>query len=191
MAREHNKRCLTVLTEIDPSPNNANEVRFQSTNDAAAPCVDRSAIANIVTLFYTDTSNFSVTLDATGTFNGRLTSMAFDCPNIGTAVSNPAIDEDFGDAPTNNYGNPVHTIVSGVLLGPSNTADTDGFNSPSATGDLGDDGATPPESFDQCTDNAQPGVNPDIKFICFNPKGSLQAGNPAPSFSISFRARTP
>ncbi len=135
----------TVLTEINPSPNNANETRFQSTDFNAAPGVDRSAVNNIVTVFYTDTSSFTVSLGATGTFNGRLTSMAFDCPNIGTAVSNPVIDEDFGDAPVSNYGNPVHTITAGIQLGGSNTADTDGFNSPNASGDSGDDGAAPPD----------------------------------------------
>lgn len=135
----------TVLTEINPSPNNSNETRFQSTDINAAPGVDRSAVNNIVTVFYTDTSSFTATLGATGTFNGRLTSMAFDCPNIGTAVSNPVIDEDFGDAPFSNYGNPVHTIAAGIQLGASNTADTNGFDSPTASGDGGDDGVSPPD----------------------------------------------
>jgi len=135
----------TVLAETNPSPNNANEVRFQSTTFDAAPGVDRSAVNNIVTVFYTDTTSFTATLGATGTFNGRLTSMAFDCPNLGTAISNPVIDEDFGDAPTNNYGNPVHTIVAGIQLGASNTAEATGFDSPTASGDAGDDGAAPPD----------------------------------------------
>jgi hypothetical protein len=145
----------TVLTEINPSPNNANEIRFQSTSFDAAPGVDRSAVDNIVTVFYTDTTTFTATLGATGTFNGRLTSMTFDCPSIGTAVSNPVIDEDFGDAPINNYGNPIHTIVAGIQLGASNTAEATSFDSPTAAGDAGDDGAAPPdftggetESFD-------------------------------------------
>ena len=135
----------TVLTEINPSPNNSNEVRFQSTTVDAATGVDRSAVDNIVTVFYTDTSNFTVTLGATGTFNGRLTSMAFDCPNIGIPVTNAVIDEDFGDAPVASYGNPVHTIVAGVLLGATNTADTASFDSPTASADAGDDGANPPD----------------------------------------------
>lgn len=135
----------TVLTEINPSPNNPIHTRFQSSDVNAAPGVDRSAVENIVTVFYTDTSSFTVSLGATGTFAGRLTSMAFDCPNIGTAVTNAVIDEDFGDAPMANYGNPVHTITAGILLGTTNTADSDGFDSPTATGDTGDDGVTPPD----------------------------------------------
>ena len=135
----------TVLTEINPSPNNANEVRFQSSDFEAAPGVDRSAVNNIVTVFYTDTSSFTASLGATGTFDGRLTSMAFDCPNIGIPVTNTVADEDFGDAPVSDYGNPVHTIVAGIMLGATNTADAASFDTPAADGDIGDDGVTPPD----------------------------------------------
>ena len=182
----------TVLTEINPSPNNANEVRFQSSDFNAAPGVDRSAVNNIVTVFYTDTSSFTASLGATGTFNGRLTSMAFDCPNIGVAVTNAVLDEDFGDAPVSDYGNPVHTIVAGIMLGATNTADTASFDTLAADGDIEDDGVTPPDaptSFSQCDDPVISGTNPDVRFICFNPKGAFLAAATPPSFSFTFRAR--
>ena len=135
----------SVLEVITPNPNNPTEIRFQSQDDTVAPGIDPSAVQNIVTVFYTDTSRFTATLGAVGAFNGRLTSMAFDCPNLGTATvptSAPVVEEDFGDAPTINYGNPIHTLVDGILLGTTNTADSGGFDSPNASADVGDDGAT-------------------------------------------------
>ena len=60
----------------------------------------------------------------------------------------PEVNEDFGDALLSNYGNPIHTIVPGILMGATNTTDTSSANSPTASGDSGDDGVTVP-SFAQ------------------------------------------
>jgi len=48
---------------------------------------------------------------------------------------------------------------------------------------------TPPTNLSQCTDTLVPGENPDINFICFNPKGAMAAGTPNPSFAFKFRTR--
>lgn len=48
---------------------------------------------------------------------------------------------------------------------------------------------TAPVDFSECDDTVTSGVNTDIKFICFNPKGTLIASSPPSSFSFTFRAR--
>ena len=118
--------------------------RFQSATDQFAPGIDETAEDNIVTVFYTDVTEFDYAIGTVG--NGtqtRLTSLGFNCPNLSSPVPNSVIDEDFGDAPT-SYGNPIHTLVNGVRLGATNTADTGPFNSATAAGDVGDDGITIP-----------------------------------------------
>jgi len=48
---------------------------------------------------------------------------------------------------------------------------------------------TPPTSISQCTAPLVSGENPDITYICFNPKGSMASGTPNPSFEFKFRTR--
>ena len=118
--------------------------RFQSATDQFAPGIDETAEDNIVTTFYTDVSEFDYIIGTVG--NGtqnRLTSLGFNCPNLSSAITNSVIDEDFGDAPS-SYGNPIHTLVNGIRLGPSNSADAGPFNSATASGDTADDGITIP-----------------------------------------------
>jgi uncharacterized repeat protein (TIGR01451 family) len=50
-------------------------------------------------------------------------------------------------------------------------------------------GASPPASFAACTYAAAAGYDPNIRFVCFNPKGAMAAGDPDPSFTVQFRAR--
>ena len=51
-------------------------------------------------------------------------------------------------------------------------------------------GAGPaPISFSACGLVPQPGYDPNIRYICFNPQGAMNAGDPDPSFTLSFRAR--
>jgi uncharacterized repeat protein (TIGR01451 family) len=50
-------------------------------------------------------------------------------------------------------------------------------------------GPTPPTSLNQCNAALTAGENPDVKFICFNPKGALIAGDPNPSFDFKFTTR--
>lgn len=52
-------------------------------------------------------------------------------------------------------------------------------------------GSVPPEDFSDCTGPAGllAGVNPAVRFICFNPKGVLSSGDPDPTVSFRFRAR--
>lgn len=117
--------------------------RFESDTDQFAPGIDETATGNIVTVFYTDVSSFDYTIGTVGNGDGtRLTSLGFNCPNLQQPIASSEIDEDFGDAPLLNYGNPIHTLINGIRLGATNTADTGPQDSPTAVGDAGDDGVT-------------------------------------------------
>ncbi len=48
---------------------------------------------------------------------------------------------------------------------------------------------TKPVNFAACTDTPSAGYDPTITFICINPKGSMAAGAPDPSYQVKFRAR--
>ena len=49
---------------------------------------------------------------------------------------------------------------------------------------------TQPSSFSDCTHTPAPGFDPAIRFVCFNPKGEMAAGDSAlSSFTLTFRAR--
>jgi len=137
---------LNSTTEllVNASGPTAGFTRFQSATDQFAPGIDETAEDNIVTVFYTDVSEFEYAIGTVGNGNqDRLTSLGFNCPNLSSPITNSVIDEDFGDAPS-SYGNPIHTLVNGIRLGATNTADTGPFNSATAAGDIGDDGVTIP-----------------------------------------------
>ena len=51
------------------------------------------------------------------------------------------------------------------------------------------DGTVRPTTFADCDYTPASGYDPNVSFICFNPKGSMQSGDPDPEFSVSFRAR--
>ncbi|MEO9969855.1 MAG: hypothetical protein ABJG15_08525 [Hyphomonadaceae bacterium] len=46
-----------------------------------------------------------------------------------------------------------------------------------------------PSSFSECSTEPDQGLNPAIRYICFNPKGVMPAGNPNPAITFKFRAR--
>lgn len=46
-----------------------------------------------------------------------------------------------------------------------------------------------PTDMSQCSANPAPGYNPNITFICFNPKGQFLGGTANPQVSFSFRTR--
>ena len=48
---------------------------------------------------------------------------------------------------------------------------------------------TAPDDIGDCTYTPQSGYDPAITHICFNPKGAMANGNPAPSFELQFRAQ--
>ena len=123
--------------------------RYEARTVTVAPGIDPTAENNIVTVFYTDTSTFGYRIGTLGTgAQTRLTSNGFNCPNLSSPFFQPETQEDFGDALLNNYGNPIHTLVPGIRLGATNTAETSSGDSPTASGDSGDDGVTVP-SFAQ------------------------------------------
>lgn len=49
--------------------------------------------------------------------------------------------------------------------------------------------STPPADFSDCTYSPTAGYDPNVKFICLNPKGQMAFGDPNPTFEIKFRAR--
>lgn len=136
---------LNNPTELDrnasgPTPGRN---RYEARTFTVAPGIDPTAAQNIATVFYTDTMSFDYRIGALGTGSQtRFTSLGFNCPNLQTHVIETEIDEDFGDALVNDYGNPIHTIVSGVQLGATNTAETSSGNSSVANSDNGDDGVS-------------------------------------------------
>ncbi len=50
-------------------------------------------------------------------------------------------------------------------------------------------GATKPADFASCTYSPALGYDPNVTFVCVNPSGSMQFGNPDPTFSVQFRSR--
>ncbi len=51
------------------------------------------------------------------------------------------------------------------------------------------DSTTRPTDFSQCSYTPTAGYDPNVTYICFNPKGAMTDGDPDPEFSVSFRAR--
>jgi uncharacterized repeat protein (TIGR01451 family) len=46
-----------------------------------------------------------------------------------------------------------------------------------------------PASFAACTYTPIAGYDPNVRYLCLNPKGQMLAGSPSPTFSAQFRAR--
>jgi uncharacterized repeat protein (TIGR01451 family) len=46
-----------------------------------------------------------------------------------------------------------------------------------------------PTTFGACAYSPTAGYDPNIRHLCLNPKGAMQAGDPDPTFSVQFRAR--
>ncbi len=126
---------------VNASTPAAGNTRFESATSLNAPGIDPSANQNIVAAFYSKTSAFNYRIGALGTgATLRLTSLQFTCPNLPAPISSPTA-QDFGDAPA-SYGNVRHDVVTGFRMGATNTVETAGYNSATATGDTGDDGVT-------------------------------------------------
>lgn len=48
---------------------------------------------------------------------------------------------------------------------------------------------TIPQNFSACSYSPSVGYDPNITYICFNPKGQMATGNPNPTFSLKFRSQ--
>ena len=48
---------------------------------------------------------------------------------------------------------------------------------------------TKPPTFGDCSYSPLAGYDPNVTFICFNPKGALTFGDPDPTFTVQFRGR--
>jgi hypothetical protein len=136
---------LDGATNLDVNasgPSVASNVRFESRTNFTAPGIDETSTPNIVSILYTSTSVFNYRIGTLGTGNTtRLTSLDFGCPALTLPATTTVVPQDFGDAPA-SYGNPVHDIVTGFRMGATNTSEPARYNSPTASGDTGDDGAT-------------------------------------------------
>ena len=51
------------------------------------------------------------------------------------------------------------------------------------------DSATKPVNFAACNYTPTAGYDSNVTYICFNPKEAMAAGDPYPTFSVSFRAQ--
>lgn len=130
----------TNLAVNASGPSVATNTRFEAITSANAPGIDPTAYPNIAEFVYTGASTFKYRIGALGTGNTtRLTSLDFSCPALPSTTTTTKAPQDFGDAPA-SYGNPIHDIVAGVRLGATNTSEAARYNSPTATGDSGDDG---------------------------------------------------
>lgn len=49
--------------------------------------------------------------------------------------------------------------------------------------------AVKPSSMAECTYSPLAGYDPNVTYLCFNPKGQMLGGNPNPSFCIKSRGR--
>ena len=52
-----------------------------------------------------------------------------------------------------------------------------------------DNGGTKPANFAACGYTPAVGYDPAVTFVCINPSGAMQAGDPDPAFSVQFRSR--
>lgn len=132
----------TRLSVNASGPSSGTRRRFESTTSFTAPGIDETATQNIVSAAYTNTSSFGYRIGTLGTGSSvRLNSLDFACPSTAFVApitgGNPP--QDFSDAPA-SYGNPIHDIAAGYLIGAINTAETAPYANASATGDNGDDG---------------------------------------------------
>ncbi len=132
--------------DVDASgPSSSSRIRFEARTPAVAPGIDPTATGNIVSVFYKNVSTFQYRVGTLGTGNmTRLNSLDFNCPNLNFPTPNPQVDQDFGDAPVSSFGDPRHDIVAGVQMGATNTIETAPYDSPTASGDAGDDGVALP-----------------------------------------------
>jgi hypothetical protein len=59
-----------------------------------------------------------------------------------------------------------------------------------AGGDLAfSDSASAPPNFAACAYVPLAGYDPNVRYVCLNPKGAMSAGDPDPSFTVQFRVR--
>ncbi len=49
--------------------------------------------------------------------------------------------------------------------------------------------SSPPNSFSDCNYSPATGYDPDIRYVCLNPKGVMTGGSSPPGFTVQFRAR--
>ncbi|PHR61938.1 MAG: hypothetical protein COA43_01840 [Robiginitomaculum sp.] len=50
-------------------------------------------------------------------------------------------------------------------------------------------GASAPANFAACTYTPSAGYDPNVTYVCYNPKGAMARGDPDPSFIVKYRAR--
>jgi uncharacterized repeat protein (TIGR01451 family) len=80
--------------------------------------------------------------------------------------------------------------------GPGPSTDVVGFEEsntslsfdPNADALFSDD-PTKPSDLSECDYTPSAGYDPNVKYVCFNPKGAMLGGDPNPNFNIRFRAR--
>lgn len=187
-----------VLLGNDPLPNN--QLRLAIEEEVVAGDVSRTHIAEIVDYWLfrelpapelTATKSVEV-FDPLG--EGLFAVPGNDVLYTITLTNNGAGLVDSGSLFFVDALPPEVVFFNGDADGPGPGTGAVVFNDIGAglTFDLNDDLAfatVPPSSFADCMHSPAAGFDPAIRFICFNPQGQMQAGSPAPSATLTFRAR--
>lgn len=124
-------------------------------------------------LYATPSNDLIFTLTVT-----NVGSLASDTDSV-VLVDEIASDTIFYNGATTDFG--------GNVIGWSET-DT-GLTFTEASDVAYSNSGTRPTSFAQCTYTPSAGYDENVRFVCFNPKGAIQAGDPDPTFSIQYRVR--
>ena len=85
------------------------------------------------------------------------------------------------------YGDHDGSGPSTDIIGFEETGTSLSFNA--NTDALFDDGNTKPTNLSECDYMPVSGYDPNVKYVCFNPKGQMLGGDPNPNFEIRFRGK--
>lgn len=90
---------------------------------------------------------------------------------------------------------PEIIFYNGDHDGPGPSTDVVGFEESStsltfnpSTDAFFSNGTNKPADLSECDYTPTAGYDPNVKYVCFNPKGTMQGGDPNPVFNIRFRA---
>ena len=191
------------------------DLNFTGTFTGSVAVADGDIIAATTTrktgpLTYDITSEFSQNMSATNTNSAALTVAKTVAPLTAGDYSLPGTDVIYTFSVTNEGGGAVDTdtiliidflpseliFFNGDYDGPGPSNDVIGFSETATTLTFDpvtdaqySNSVTKPANFAACNYSPMSGYDPNVNYICFNPKGAMQGGNPNPNFDIKFRAR--
>jgi len=188
-------------------------LNFTGTFTGSVAVADGDIIAATTTrktgpLTYDITSEFSQNMSATNTNSAALTVAKTVAPLTAGDYSLPGTDVIYTFSVTNEGGGAVDTdtiliidflpseliFFNGDYDGPGPSNDVIGFSETATTLTFDpvtdaqySNSVTKPANFAACNYSPMSGYDPNVNYICFNPKGAMQGGNPNPNFDINQR----